>query len=434
VIYITIDISAKDSEYMYEIVQRIIDECGPRMPCSPQEAKAAELIKNELEETCDEVSIEPFTCRPRAALGWIRIALLLILSSFCLFILIQLFLYSNWMFIFSILAALLAFLAVLIAWEEFFSYKEFIDPLFKKKESQNVIGKIKPDGEIKKLLIFSGHHDSALQFNLLRYLKYGYAIINFLGLGIMFFWCLSSILFVVLSIFTFSINLTFLYGIFFNLAIWLLIIGAIPVISLFFFVTPGEKANKVPGAVDNLSAIAIVLGLGRYLQKNKNLIPENTEIRLISFGSEEAFLRGAFRYVESHLEELKRYDAECINLDAIQSSDYLTFSDKEPTTRTIHSEEVVKKLVKAADVAGVKVKIAGLGGGTFIEKIVGLIGGGTDAAAFSKSNIKASTIAGLSLLKMVHIYHQETDTPDKIEQGVLENALKICIGYVMNIN
>ncbi len=417
---------------MYDIVQRIIDECGPRMPCSPQEAKAAEFIKDELEQTCDEVSIEPFTCHPRAALGWIRIALVLILSSFCSFLLIQLFLYSNWMFIFSILATFLAFLAVLIAWEEFFSYKEFIDPIFKKKESQNVIGKIKPDGEIKKILIFSGHHDSALQFNLLRYLKYGYALINFLGLGIMFIWCLSSIIFLILSIFTFAIDPTLLYGIFFNLAIWLLIIGAIPVISLFFFVTPGERANKVPGAVDNLSAIAIVLGVGRYLQKNKNLIPKNTEIRLISFGSEEAFLRGAFRYVEAHIEELKKYDAECINLDAIQSSDYLTFSDKEPTTRTIHSDEVVQKLIKAAGNLGVKVKIAGLGGGSFIEKIVGLIGGGTDAAAFSKSNIKASTITGLNLLKMVQFYHQETDTPDKIEKGVLENALKICIGYLMN--
>ncbi|MFW9968980.1 MAG: M28 family peptidase [Candidatus Odinarchaeota archaeon] len=417
---------------MYNIVQKIINECGPRMPCSPQEAKAAKIIKKELTQTCDEVSIEQFTCHPRAALGWIKIALVLVLSSFCLFFLIQMFIYSNWIFIFSVPASLLAFLAVLIAWEEFFSYKEFIDPIFKKKESQNVVGKIKSESEIKKILIFSGHHDSALQFNLLRYLKYGYMIINFIGLGIMFIWFLSSVIFVILSIFTYGFNLAVLYGIFFNIAIWLLIIGAIPVISLFFFVSPGERANKVPGAVDNLSAIAIVLGLGRYLQNNKDLIPKNTEIRLISFGSEEAFLRGAFRYVEAHLEELKKFDVECINLDAIQSTEYLTFSDKEPTTRTTHSEEVVKKLIKAADFVGVKAKTAGLGGGTFIEKIVGLLGGGTDAAAFSKSHLKASTITGLNLLKMVQFYHQESDTLDKIEKGVLENALKICIGYLIN--
>ncbi|MFX1387892.1 MAG: M28 family peptidase, partial [Promethearchaeota archaeon] len=333
-IYIVIELFEKDADYMYNIIQKIIDECGPRMPCSPQEAKAAEIIKNELEQTCDDVAIEPFTCHPRAALGWIRISLSLVLLSFTSFLLIQLFLGSYWVYLLSIISSFLAFLAILIAWEEFFSYKEFIDPLFKKRESQNVIGKIKPEGEIKKILIFSGHHDSALQFNLLRYLKYGYMIIIFLALGILVFWFFSSLLFVILSIFTFIFNIYSLYGKFFNLVIWLLIIGAIPIISLYFFVSPGEKANKVPGAVDNLSAIAIILGLGRYLQSHKELIPKNTEIRLISFGSEEAFLRGAYRYVEAHLEELKKYDAECINLESIQGTDYLTFSDKEPTTRT----------------------------------------------------------------------------------------------------
>ena len=427
-----IEISKEDSEYLYEIIQNIIDECGPRMPCSPQEAKGAEIIKRELEKTCDEVTIEPFTCHPRAALGWIKIDVIMMLLSFSLFLLIQLLLDSFWLYFLSILASILSFLAILIAWEEFFSYKEFIDPLFKKRESQNVIGKIKPKDEIKKIIIFSGHHDSALQFNLLRYLKYGYEIIIFLGFGILFLWFFASIIFIVFSLFTAFLDITVIYQSFFNFVIWLLIIGAIPILALFFFVSPGKRANKVPGAVDNLSAVAVILGVGRYLKKHNEILPKNTEIRIISFGCEEAFLRGAYRYVEAHLEELQKFDAECVNLDAIQSTNYLTFSDKEPTTRTIHSEEVVQKLIKAANLIGVKASIASLGGGSFIEKLAGLMSGGTDAAAFSKSKIKASTITGLSMLKMVHFYHQNTDTPDKIEKGVLENALKICIGYIMN--
>ncbi|MCK4480262.1 MAG: M28 family peptidase [Candidatus Lokiarchaeota archaeon] len=417
---------------MYNIIQKIIDECGPRMPCSPQEAKGAEIIKKELEETCDEVQIEPFKCHPRAALGWIRIVILLVMTSFSLFFLIQLFLELFWAYFLSLLSSILMFLAILIAWEEFFSYKEFIDLLFKEKDSQNVIGKIKPSGEINKIIIFSGHHDSALQFNLLKYLKHGYVIIVLLGFGILFFWFIASLIFLILTIFTFVLDFAMIYDFFLNIALWLLIIGAIPLVILLFFVTPGKRANKVPGAVDNLSAVAIVLGIGRFLKNHKEVIPKNTEIRLISFGCEEAFLRGAYRYVEAHLEELKNYDAECVNLDTIQSIDYLTFSDKEPTTRTIHSEEVVQKLIKAAELVGVKVKVASLGGGSFLEKIVGLIGGGTDAAAFSKSNIKASSITALNLLKIVNFYHQETDTPDKIEKGVLENTLKICIGYLLS--
>ena len=80
----------------------------------------------------------------------------------------------------------------------------------------------------------------------------------------------------------------------------------------------------------------------------------------------------------------------------------------------------------------VKAKVAGLGGETFLEKLAGLMGGGTDAAAFSKSKIKASSITAMNLLKMMHFYHQETDTLDKIEKGVLEKALQICVGYIIN--
>ena len=126
-----IEISDEDSDYMYDIVQKIIDKCGPRMPCSPQEAKSAEIIKKELEETCDEVKIESFKCHPRAALGWIRIVIFIVVMSFCLFFLINIFQESFWVYLLSVLSSLFIFLGILIAWEEFFCYKEFIDPLFK---------------------------------------------------------------------------------------------------------------------------------------------------------------------------------------------------------------------------------------------------------------------------------------------------------------
>ena len=40
-----INVSEEDSKYMYDFVQSIIDEIGPRMSCSSQEAEAAEFIK-----------------------------------------------------------------------------------------------------------------------------------------------------------------------------------------------------------------------------------------------------------------------------------------------------------------------------------------------------------------------------------------------------
>ncbi len=420
-----IKIIQEDSNYMHGIIQKIIDECGPRMPCSPQEAKSAELIKTELDKTCDDVKIEPFTCAPRAFLGYIRIIILLVISSFLLFFLIPLDLFSFWRELVAILCFILNGIAFLVLWNEFFNYREFIDFMFKKRQSQNVVGKIKASEDLRKILIFSGHHDSALQFNLLKYLKVFYPIIILLGIGIMLLWLIISA--VILTISFFNENV---FALFQGMITWLLIIGLFPLVCLFFFVSPGKAANKVPGAVDNLSAVAIVLGLGRYLRRNKEIIPKNMEIRLISFGCEEAGLRGAYRYVEAHLDELKKYNAVCVNMDAIQSADKISFIKKEPTTRTTHSESVVQRLNDAAKLLGVKVTESGLSGSSTLEKIIGQITGGTDATAFSKSGIEASSIMSINLLQMTKFYHQPTDTLDKIEKGALEQVLKILIGFL----
>ena len=422
-----INISKDDSNYMYEIIQSIIDECGPRMPCSPQEAQGAEIIKKELELVCDDVDLEPFSCNPNAFLGFIKVDIVLVLLSFISFFLIPLNLFNYWGYVMSFISFGFNLIAFLILWNEFFNYREFIDPLFKSRNSQNVIGKIYPKEEVKKILIFSGHHDSALQFNLLTYLKIGYPVVIFLGLGIMFLWLLVSIV-IILLILT---NL-FFYELFFLFVLILFLIGTPAFIGLFLFVPFGEKANKVPGAVDNLSAVAIVLALGKILKKNKELVPNNTEIRLISFGCEEAGLRGAFRYVAKHFDELKRFEAECVNMDAIHSKDNITIIDFEPSTRTKHSEIVVEKIINAAKSSQIKIKSSAMGGSSTFEKIVGQITGGTDATAFSKAGIKAVNISAMDLNKMLKFYHQPTDTLDKIEKESLERVLQICIAYIIN--
>ncbi|TET01913.1 MAG: M28 family peptidase [Promethearchaeota archaeon] len=421
-----LNISKENSDYMYEIINRIIKECEPgRMPCSSQEAKAAEIIKKELEKTCDDVAIEPFSCNPRAFLGYIKIDISLVLASFFAFFLIPLNLTNYWGYLMTFLSFSLNLISFLILWNEFFNYREFIDPLFKSKNSQNVVGRIYPKEEVKKILIFSGHHDSALEFNLLTRLKLGYPILILLGIGIMIIWLVTSLIIVLLIL----VNL-FFYELFIIFILTLFIIGIPAFLGLFFFVSFGEKANTVPGAVDNLSAVAIVLAIGKYLSSHKDIVPKNTEIRLISFGCEEAGLRGAFRYVSAHFNELKKYDAECVNMDAIQSKNNVSIIDFEPSTRTKHSDVMVRKLTEAAKSAKIKVNESALGGSGKIEKIIGQITGGTDATAFSKAGIKALNISAMNLKEMLQFYHQPTDTIDKIEHGSLEAVLKLCIAYI----
>ena len=80
-----IKVSKEDSNYMYNLVEKIVDEVGPRMPCSPQELAGAHIIKRELEKSCDAVHIENFSCHPKAFLGWIKLILVMVIVSMMLY-------------------------------------------------------------------------------------------------------------------------------------------------------------------------------------------------------------------------------------------------------------------------------------------------------------------------------------------------------------
>lgn len=416
-----INLNDEDTNYMYGFIKKITDEVGPRIPGSEQEAAAAEMIKKEMEKTCDEVEIEEFKFHPRAFFGWIRLDIVLIVISMGIYFLKRLTNSLAVQLVLSLVSAALVSMALVFMWYEFFNYDEFLDRFYKEDSSQNVIGKIKPTGEVKHIIIYSGHHDSAWQFNLMRYLKYGYGVVSFWGIFAMIFWfgvTLFNIFFVAIG------NETLMD----TVALWTVIIGSPAICALWFFVSGGDKGNKVPGAVDNLSAVAVTLQVGRYLKRHPELIPENTEIRLISFGCEEAGLRGAYRYVERHYDELKKYDAVNINMDGIQDPEHFDIMENEPTTRTRHSPEVVKQLLDANDLVGGEIREFGA---SILAKIAGALSGGTDAAAFSKAGIKAACIEGMNFMRVMDFYHQPFDTVDKIESGALEKAARILLAYLV---
>jgi len=420
-----IDVSKEETEYMYNLVHKIVDEIGPRMSCSPQEAEGAKIIKSELEQVCDEVSIEPFTCHPKAFLGWIKILCVFTYISMVIYLISQFANNYTWLLSLTIVSFAIILFSFIIMWEEFFNYREFIDFLFRKKSSQNVIGKFKPKADLKKIIIFSSHIDSALQFNLLKFLGWG-AIPLLLGaIFIVITWLFISFI----NLIFIAIGLVLLKNFFFIINIIFLIISLPCFFIVFFFVPLGDKGNVVPGAVDNLSSCSVIVGLARYLKVHQEIIPDNVEIRLISFGCEESGLRGAYRYAAAHLEELKKYDANLVNMDGLETPDKFMVIEYEPTTRTSHSEEVIQKLLKATKSVGINAKRFGRGK---LEKTLGRLSGGSDAAAFSKAKIKAGFLNSADWKNRSSYYHQEGDTPDKIKKGTLESALRICVAYILN--
>jgi len=193
--------------------------------------------------------------------------------------------------------------------------------------------------------------------------------------------------------------------------------------SVFFgaFFNMGRKdGGTVPGAVDNLSASALTVAMCRFLARNPSYIPAATEIRFVSFGSEEAGLRGSRRYVERHLKELKRLDARLLNFEMIAHPEIaILTSDVNNTVK--NSPEMVKSVIAAARRAGVPYKVRPYTFGT----------GGSDAGSFSQAGLKATTLLPFKMPEqMIAFYHQKWDGPENVTIEPLLNVLKLTLAWI----
>jgi hypothetical protein len=410
-------ITRDDAQYAWDIVKKICTEVGPGLPASPQERQRAEIIKKELEAHlgAENVVMEEFTLAPEAFLSTYP-------GVVCMILAVILNIYtghnggsSAW--ITSIAALIFSIIAPLMFVLEFLLSLEVFDPLFKKGQSINVIGKLHKPGsqDVKHLLILSGHHDSAPENTWLRCI----------GIG---FYILSAIYFIELIVMI-VINLIQLTGLIIGSETvvhlgtvgWVLLVFLVtPSIIFVLFLNRGRKnGGVVPGAADNLSACATVVATCRFLVANHTYIPEDTEIRFITFGSEEAGLRGSRRYVKRHLEELKSLDTQVLNYEIVAHPE-ISIPTSDVNGMVKNSPELVTSVVSAAERAGVPYKIG-----------AATIGAGGDSAPFTRAGMKALTILLFKVpQQQFAFYHQDRDTPDVLSIEPFVNALKLTLEWI----
>ena len=166
-------ITNDDAQYAFELVKTICTEVGPGLPGSSQERERAPIIKKELESHlgAENVVIEEFTFAPGAFLSLFP-GLFMLLAVLLNISIGRIPGVSPW--VTPIAALVFSILSPLVFILEFLLGLEVIDPFFKKKQSVNVIGTLRKPGtkNVKRLLILSGHHDSAPENTWLRLLGY----------------------------------------------------------------------------------------------------------------------------------------------------------------------------------------------------------------------------------------------------------------------
>jgi hypothetical protein len=372
-------------------IERVCREVGPRPAGSESESQAGKIIAEELRRRGAAVRFHETRVSPGLVPGLIN----LMIGSYLLSAALYLFL--------PVAAAAIAgvLLIALLAMRKLGNW--VIDWLFPKTSTRNVIGVFKPRGRARKLLIFSGHHDSAALMPLLSqpYKRHVHRIERAVlaGMGLL---VIAGIL---RAVFAGPLPPYYRFLGPWDIPFFMALLGFVPGFLYRFKMITGGWSR---GANDNLSAVSVLLGLADAL-KRKPL--RQTEVWLVSFGSEEPLIYGSAGFARDHGIILRR--AVHCNLDGVGAGSLAVISE-EKMTACRYSPEVVELFQRAGRRAGIELPA------------VAVTYGGTDSYPVIHAGGRSACLFAMDETRLPALWHSPEDRPENVEEEKLQQALRIC--------
>ena len=384
---------------MLELIKEIIERFGGRSAGSSQEREAQLFFKEKLKEFCSDVRVHEFSS---ALTGWMGS-----LKFFCAILYFNLILF--WISI--PVATLLSVANAVFFIGHFAAYRDWLDFLFPKLKSLNITGVLEPQEEAKSTIIVSGHIDSVFEFKWWYKLKQFGATLS----------VLSGFLFVLLALF-----FLILFAAGYNASalptwskiVWFGFLAISPILVTLFNI---HGKNVVDGAIDNLSGVAVAFGVGKEFADSASFGKStllNTRLKLVSFGCEEAGLRGAKAYVEDHLEEMRNEKAILLNVDGIKEKKELRILTGETWTLVKYPQDLIEKVEESFIACNVPVIKTGLHVGA------------TDSSAFAWKNIPAVGLIGMTSDVLDPCYHTRLDVVENLNPDGIESLKEVLVHFI----
>ncbi|MEM3086121.1 MAG: M28 family peptidase [Halobacteria archaeon] len=357
-------------------------ELPHRGSATPEERKGAEYVAAEMRKSGLAPSIEEFTSV--STFSWTYIAIYgLGLAGWLLGPL-------------SLPAGLGAGLAGLaLFWLEVNTYTP-LTALLPHRPSQNVIARVRPRGERAGTLVFTAHVDSSRSawfFNPCRVHRFRSTFLLTTG---------------AMALVPAALLLGSAWP-----PLWLL--GLPAAASLAFgiatLVDREWRGVQVPGATDNASGVAVLLGLAEALAREP---PARTEVWLVATGCEEVGHTGMKHLLRTHRGELR--GARIVNIDHVGAGDVMIVSQEGMLLPRYRSDPVLLEAARrAGEPLGVRPRPFHI-----------MLNDSTAALARGCPAVGIMAMKGDCLLN----WHWPTDTWEKVEPANLERALAVAEGIL----
>ena len=170
------------------------------------------------------------------------------------------------------------------------------------------------------------------------------------------------------------------------------------------------RSAVVPGANDNLSAVAVLVALARSLVERP---APGVRVLLLSTGSEESFMEGMQGFMRRHRATLDPTRTTVLCLECV-GGPVLTLVEAEGMLRMRHySHAARRRLADAAEAVGVEL-LRGL-------RTVAA----TDALIPLRRGYATATLASVDETKFPSNYHWPSDTPENLDWGTIERAFAV---------
>lgn len=175
------------------------------------------------------------------------------------------------------------------------------------------------------------------------------------------------------------------------------------------------SSKVVPGANDNLSAVAVVVALAHELAERP--LP-GVRVILLSTGSEESFMEGMQGFARRHFDELARDTTEFVCLECVGSPRLCVVEGEGMLRMRDYTESSREALASAGSAAGVELQRG-------LRTVAA-----TDGLIALRAGYPTCTLGGVDETKFPANYHWPSDTPDNLDWSSVERAVEVCLRYL----